>query len=188
MHLAQVGCDGRFQFPDGRMYKAHSSLLLAHFPNFPFTLRSDDSTNADDSTPLRFCSRNATSSSGERPTHQLRPERLILRHDLLLVWRGPSVHFCTSDGFDSLEDLCNLAHRYGHCRLVHHYTARLIPQIATENVVDLYTWTVESQMASLREAAFNNSIGVYLVEDENMLYSSLFHLSLTYFGTSRIVT
>ncbi|EFX63747.1 hypothetical protein DAPPUDRAFT_118884 [Daphnia pulex] len=58
------------------------------------------------------------------------------------------------------------AQRYGHCRLVHYYTARVIPQIVTEHVLDLYTWTVESQMASLRKAAFNNSIGVYLVEDE----------------------
>ncbi len=50
---AQESCEVTFQFPDGKTYDAHSSVLLVHLRDFPFTFRCGDSTNASASTPLR---------------------------------------------------------------------------------------------------------------------------------------
>jgi hypothetical protein len=52
-----------------------------------------------------------------------------------------------------LVKLCQLAQRYGHSSLIVHCSARIVPKIVSENVLDFYTWAVDSELTNLREAA-----------------------------------
>jgi hypothetical protein len=130
---AQESCEVTFQFPIGT-YDAHSFVLLVHLRDFPFTLRCGDSTNVSASTPPRVPS--ATRNRLLASVQQINDARMIYyakwSNIRTLVSFPPRTARLTACPLW----LFPLAQRYGHRRLIVHCSARIVPQIVSENVMD----------------------------------------------------
>jgi hypothetical protein len=162
LFMSQDSGDMVFKFEDGRTCRAHTSIMQEHSLRLPPAVGLYHSTG----------------SATHENVYHIHDDYALYAEMIRFSYVGVITDgYCTALNLSSLVDLCKLAQRYGHCRLIDHCSARITPQIVAANVLKFYTWAADSELTSLREAAvkFMASNGPEVLAQPKVLAFALAH-------------